>query len=42
MNHNVKLSLVFSLFENFSSSVRSGDIMSAYLYLITKDNSVVG
>ncbi|GAB4814040.1 hypothetical protein N2152v2_001086 [Parachlorella kessleri] len=42
MNHNVKLSLLFSLFEEFSGSVRSGDVMSAYLYLITKDNSIVG
>jgi MFS family permease len=30
------------LFENMSSSVRSGDILSALLYLLTKSNTTVG
>ncbi|KAI3433329.1 hypothetical protein D9Q98_003147 [Chlorella vulgaris] len=33
MNHNVRVSLWWSLFENISASVRSGDTLSALIYL---------
>lgn len=42
LNHNVRVSLVWSLLENVSASMRSGDVMSAYLYLLTKSNAAVG
>jgi len=42
MNYNVRLSLWWTVVENVSASVRSGDAVSAYLYLLTKKNSVVG
>lgn len=37
-----QLALHWSLWENFSASIRSGDVLSAYLYLLTGDNAVVG
>ncbi|KAL4431233.1 hypothetical protein ABPG75_006489 [Micractinium tetrahymenae] len=42
MNHNVKLALWWSLLENCSASVRSGDVMSALLFLLTRSNTTVG
>ncbi|CAL8471361.1 g10903 [Coccomyxa elongata] len=42
MNYNVKLALWWTLFENASASLRSGDIFSAFIYLYTNSNSTVG
>ena len=42
MNYNVRLSLWWTVLENVSGSVRAGDALSAYVYLLTKRNSVVG
>lgn len=42
MNHNVKLALWWSLLENCSASVRSGDVLSALLFLLTGSNTTVG
>ncbi len=42
MNPNVRLSLWWTVAENVSGSIRSGDALSAYIYLITQRNSVVG
>ena len=39
---SAQAALAWSLFENVSASLRSGDVMSAYLYLLTGSNSVVG
>ncbi|KAL0048731.1 hypothetical protein WJX82_009744 [Trebouxia sp. C0006] len=41
-SHNVKLALIWTLFETGSASVRSGAILSAYIYLCTGSNSTVG
>lgn len=38
----VQLALWWSLFENASASVRSGDIFSGFIYLISGSNSTVG
>ncbi|KAL3153180.1 hypothetical protein ABBQ38_011931 [Trebouxia sp. C0009 RCD-2024] len=40
--HNVKVALVWSVFETGSASVRSGAVLSAYIYLCTNRNSTVG
>ena len=40
--YNIKLSLWWTVFENISASIRSGDALSAFLYLTTKKNSIVG
>ena len=37
-----QFALWWALFENASASVRSGDIFSAYVYLLTGSNSWVG
>ena len=37
-----QLALWWSLFENASASVRSGDIFSGFIYLISGSNSTVG
>ena len=37
-----QLALWWSSFENASASVRSGDIFSAFIYLLTGRNSIVG
>uniref|UniRef100_A0A1D1ZV67 Major facilitator superfamily (MFS) profile domain-containing protein n=1 Tax=Auxenochlorella protothecoides TaxID=3075 RepID=A0A1D1ZV67_AUXPR len=42
LNHNVKLTFWWSWFENLSASVRSGDALSAYIYLISRRTSTVG
>jgi hypothetical protein len=42
LNYNVKLSLVWTALENVSGSLRSGDILSIYLYLLSGSNLVVG
>lgn len=42
MNYNVRLSLWWTVVENVSGSIRAGDALSAYLFLLTKKNSVVG
>ncbi|KAK9864374.1 hypothetical protein WJX84_002708 [Apatococcus fuscideae] len=42
LNRNVQLGLSFTFFETASASIRSGEILSAYIYLITKSNSFVG
>eukprot|EP00887_Chlorella_sp_A99_P005555 scaffold1.g5555.t1 len=42
LNRNVRLALWWSLFENASVSLRSGDILSALLFLETKSQGVVG
>ena len=38
----LQLALWWSLFENASASVRSGDIFSGFIYLISGSNSTVG
>ncbi len=38
----VQLALWWSLFENMSGSVRSGDVLSALLFLLTGSNITVG
>lgn len=38
----LQLGLSFTFFETASASIRSGEILSAYIYLITKSNSFVG
>ncbi|PRW58602.1 MFS general substrate transporter [Chlorella sorokiniana] len=42
LNYNVKLALWWALWENCSSSVRSGDVLSALLFLLTGSNTTVG
>ena len=42
MNYNVRLSLWWTVLENISGSIRSGDGLSAYIFLLTKTNSAVG
>ena len=37
-----QVALVWSLFETGSASVRSGAVLSAYIYLCTDRNSTVG
>ena len=37
-----QLSLWFNLLETASSSVRAGDALSAYVFLVTKSNAAVG
>lgn len=37
-----QLALWFNLLETGSASVRSGDALSAYVYLVTKSNAAVG
>ena len=39
---HLQLALWWSLFENASASVRSGDIFSGFIYLISGSNSTVG
>lgn len=41
-NFNVKLLLGFTFLETAATSVATGDILSAYLYLISKSNADVG
>ena len=38
----MQLALWWTLFENASASLRSGDIFSAFIYLYTNSNSTVG
>ena len=38
----LQIALVWTLFETGSASVRSGAILSAYIYLCTGSNSTVG
>ena len=38
----MQLALWWSLWENVSASVRSGDVLSALLYLLTQSNTTVG
>lgn len=42
MNFNVRLSLWWTIAENISGSIRSGDALSAFIFLLTKKNSMVG
>lgn len=42
LNPNVRLTLWWTWVETASSSIRSGDVLSAFIYLRTGDNSVVG
>lgn len=39
---SMQIALVWSLFETGSASVRSGAVLSAYIYLCTNRNSTVG
>lgn len=41
-NFNVKLLLAFTFFETAATSVAAGDILSAYLFLISRSNADVG
>jgi MFS family permease len=42
LNSNVRLTLWWTWVETASSSIRSGDVLSAFIYLRTGDNSTVG
>ena len=39
---NTRLGLLYTVFEFASQSVRSGDVLSGYLFLVTDKNSTVG
>jgi MFS family permease len=38
-NHNVRLAITWTILENISSSIRSGDALSAYVFLLTSSSS---
>lgn len=42
MNYNIRLSLWWTVLENVSGSIRAGDSLSAFVYLLTGKNSTVG